>query len=161
MKIRFILSIIVASLVCSVNGLLAETYDEHQFNLLSSIASEIDQVTQANFNRGGSIASLGDQNTRSRVAANAKSVKFHANTVSITFVGGFAFHVADYFGTYGNSRIVTCLDGDMIGHQGISDNGIRRIESTNVEWYNNYFIHYYPSGKVISYENSQIAEFYQ
>lgn len=101
-----------------------------------------------------------DQNSSNKkVAKKVNGIKIYATSVSITVISGYSFHVADYYGPYGNSRIVTCLDGDMRGQQGIADNGVLQIESTNVKWYNDYFIHYYPAGQVTSYPNKQTCEF--
>jgi len=92
--------------------------------------------------------------------ASKKTQKFYANVVAINVLNGYTFHVADYYGPYGNSRIVTCLNGEMRGLQGIADNGVITIESTDVTWHKDYFVHRYPYGKVTSYPNSQVLEIY-
>lgn len=89
-----------------------------------------------------------------------KKIIVYANVVSISVINGYTFHVADYYGPYGHSRAVTCLDGAMKGYQGVADNGIQTAESWAVEWHKNYFVHYYPKAKVISYPNTQFFEFY-
>lgn len=86
------------------------------------------------------------------------NVKAIANSVSITSLNGFTYHVADYYGAYGHSRIVTCLDGSMRGHQSVADNGVIGIESNDVEWHQGYFVHRYPKAKVYSYPNKQMFE---
>lgn len=91
--------------------------------------------------------------------SSKKSQKFETYSVVITNIDGYIFHVANYYGSYGNSRVITCLNGEMRGLQGISDNGVQMAESTDVVWHNDYFVHRYPRGKVISYSNRQILEF--
>ncbi len=86
-----------------------------------------------------------------------KGQTFVAYVVEVCFSGGFSFHVADYSD---GTRIVTCLDGPMLGHQGIAFNGVQIGGSTKVTWFANYFVHSYPTGKVVSYENKQIIEIY-
>lgn len=90
--------------------------------------------------------------------APKKIQKHHANSVSINVLNGFTFHVADYYGYYGTSRVVTCLDGEMKGNQAIGDNGIVQAESNDVTWHKGYFVHRYPYGKVTSFPNSQTLE---
>lgn len=138
--------------------------DDDQLKLLRSITSgvtDVDEQRVCDFS-GDLTNQLSFDNVSGAVdrsSVQAKSVKFYSSSVFITVKGGFTFHVADYYGPYGTSRIVTCLDGNMIGHQGISDNGILQIESTNVIWYKDYFVHFYPAGHVTSYANKQICEF--
>lgn len=93
-----------------------------------------------------------------KTRAAKKVQKTHANSVVINVSNGYTFHVADYYGYYGNSRVVTCLNGAMKGHQGIADNGIVLAESNDVTWHKGYFVHRYPNGKITSYPNSQTAE---
>lgn len=87
--------------------------------------------------------------------------KFETRSVVINKMEGYTFHIADYFGQWGNSRIVTCLDGELRGLQGIADNGVIMAQSTDVTWHKNYFVHRYPKGKVTSYPNKQTCEFRQ
>lgn len=99
------------------------------------------------------------QNLSEDTARGTKKVqKIHADLVSINSLNGYTFHVADYYGNFGNSRVVTCLDGDMKGYQGVADNGILQIESNDVKWHKGYFVHKYPNAKVISYPKSQTLE---
>jgi hypothetical protein len=162
MKIFTIMILCVLSLSSTVQGV-----DTEQLNLLNNITSGIAETDiQGGCDKCGDLCiqlSVPNHNVLAKAPKKAlavQAVKIHANSVSITVLNGYTFHVADYYGPYGNSRIVTCLDGDMQGHQGIADNGILRIESTNFEWYKDYFVHYYPAGKVVSYANKQTAEFY-
>ena len=87
-------------------------------------------------------------------------LRVEAYSVAVNVLYGYTFHVADY---YDGTRVVTCLDGDMKGYQGIGVNGIKQAESTNVEWHKKYFVHYYVEDdmdfKIISYPTSQVAEF--
>lgn len=82
--------------------------------------------------------------------------KMVANSVSITVLDGFTFHIADYYGHYGHSRIITCLDGNMRGYQEIADNGVSGIGSSEVKWHKGYFVHNYPNAKIYSYPDKQI-----
>ena len=86
-----------------------------------------------------------------------KSVIYAAYSVSIVNSGGFLFHVADY---RDGSRVVTCLDGGMRGYQSVYLNGRQVNSSSNVTWYQNYFVHYYQGGKIHSYVDRQITEIY-
>jgi hypothetical protein len=86
-----------------------------------------------------------------------KSIYFNAASVNIQKMNGYHFHVADY--TDG-TRIVTSLDGEIKGMQVVGYNGKLVVSSSNVEWQNNNFTHYYPAGKVISYPNQQILIVY-
>lgn len=86
-----------------------------------------------------------------------KSVFYEAYAVWIQNLNGYNFHIADY---WDGTRVVTCLDGGMVGLQAISVNGIKMVESTNVKWYNNRFVHRYPAGKVTSYSYKQTSEVY-
>lgn len=91
--------------------------------------------------------------------SSIKSQKIETYAVVINIIDGYTFHIADYYGYYGHSRVVTCLDGAMRGRQGISDNGILMVESTDVKWHKDYFEHTYPAGKVYTYTNKQVMEF--
>lgn len=143
---------LIFSLLCIVSFNL---HGLDQSALLENVALNADTELQ-NDNINGDLAlRLSSQVT----AKGAKSVKYYANTVNIIVNGGFTFHVGDYYGSYGHSRIVTCLDGDMVGYQGISDNGVVVISSNAVKWHKGYFVHTYPGGKVTSYPNKQICEF--
>jgi hypothetical protein len=82
--------------------------------------------------------------------------KFDASYVRIETNNGYKFHVADYSG---GNRIVTCLNGEMMGYQGIAYNGVQFAESTIVEWHSKHFVHYYTDGEVISYPAKQTAKF--
>lgn len=84
-----------------------------------------------------------------------RAVYYETQNVSIQNKGGYNFHIADY---YDGSRVVTCLDGELRGLQGIAINGVKVVESTNVEWYKNYFVHRYPNGSIHSYPNKQVAQ---
>ena len=83
------------------------------------------------------------------------SLRYETQLVSILNYDGFNFHVADYFD---GTRIVTCLDGDLKGLQGIAVNGVKVVECNNVEWYKTHFLHHYPTGVIYSYASKQIVE---
>lgn len=93
---------------------------------------------------------------RTKSIRQKKSLKFEANSVVINALNGCTFHVADYYGDFGHSRVVTCLEGELRGLQAIADNGVFAVESTNVEWFHGYFVHHYPHAIVYSYQNKQI-----
>jgi hypothetical protein len=147
-----------ANVFCDANVNIG---DMHQFELLSNITSEINKVIPNDFKMFESISSFVFQNIQARKSENVEKVKLHSNYVSIISLDGCAFHVAEYSGVYGKYCVITFLNGDFVGHQVIAENGVLRAKSTNVEWYDNYFIHYYTDGVVISYENSQIILIYQ
>jgi hypothetical protein len=88
----------------------------------------------------------------------SSSKKMETYSIMIHNIEGYTFHIADYYGYWGNSRVVTCLDGGLRGLQGISDNGILMVQSTDVKWHKNYFEHKYPAAKVYSYSNKQVFE---
>lgn len=88
-----------------------------------------------------------------------KSKKVETYAVFITVVEGYTFHVADYYGPLGHSRVVSCLDGDMKGEQIIVDNDVLTGSSSNVKWHKKYFSHKYANGKIYSYPNKQIISF--
>ena len=69
-----------------------------------------------------------------------KSLISETFAVSVQYLSGYLFHVADYFD---GTRVVTCLDGPLVGLQGISINGVQIAESYDVTWLSNYFVHYY------------------
>lgn len=60
--------------------------------------------------------------------------------------------------------VVTCIKGKKKGQQRMifegKDAEQKIIESTNVEWRNDYFTHYYLDGKVETYRNMQIIQLY-
>lgn len=120
------------------------------------------EVVCRGYSNEGLAYKLGAEKLSEDTASNSRAVKkvqkFNANTVEISILGGFTFHVADYYGYYGNTRVVTCLDGDMQGHQAIADNGILQAESNDVTWHKGYFIHRYPYGRVTSFPKSQAIE---
>jgi hypothetical protein len=84
-------------------------------------------------------------------------VKAEAYLVQQIYSGGYNFHTADY---YDGTRVVTCLDGDLKGYQGVSVNGVLQTEGFGAEWHNGYFIHYYERGKITSYPKKQTIELY-
>lgn len=90
--------------------------------------------------------------------SSQKTQKAETYAVSITVINGFTFHVADYYGDWGNSRVVTALDGELRGRQEIADNGIIMAASTNVIWHKDFFEHTYPAGKVYTYQNKQVLK---
>lgn len=90
-------------------------------------------------------------------AFQSKSLYFETYVVYIQSYGGYTFHVADYLD---GTRVVTCLDGPLMGLQGISVNGIKIGESNDVIYYPTFFVHFYPGGKIYSYLNKQIFEIY-
>lgn len=89
--------------------------------------------------------------------AVAKSTLYNAYSVSIQDSQGYLFHVADY---YDGTRVVTCLNGPLLGLQGVSFKGVKIVESTDVIWFSDYFVHYYPTIIVNSYANQQIIKLY-
>lgn len=90
--------------------------------------------------------------------AASKKAQYETYAVSINVVSGYRFHIADYYGTYGSSRVITALDGELRGRQEIADNGIVMAASTQVRWHKDYFVHTYPRGKVYTYLNKQVLE---
>lgn len=86
-----------------------------------------------------------------------KAVIIETYFVTHVQLGGYEFHIADY---KDGTKIVTCLDGSLRGTQGISYRGQLQIESRNVSWFGNYFVHYYPGGTVTSFADRQISELY-
>lgn len=92
--------------------------------------------------------------THNAVAGSSQHVETY--NVGVATEGGFKFHV----GVYGNGvTVVTCLDGPLVGCQGVYINGVIIAESCNAQWYSNYFVHYYVDGKVYTYANKQVIEF--
>ncbi len=81
--------------------------------------------------------------------------KTHA--IRIVIHGGYNFHVADY---PDGTCVVSCLDGPEKGLQGIAFRGDMIAETRNVEWHECYFVHFYPAGKITSYQHKQVAEVY-
>lgn len=100
---------------------------------------------------------LGSQLEEKSVSKNLKALIVETYFVSHVHLGGYEFHVADY---KDGTKIVTCLDGSMRGLQGISYRGLLRIESRNVRWCGDYFVHFYPGGTVTSFSDRQISELY-
>lgn len=141
---------LIFSLLCLVSFNL---YGYDQAMLLESVS--LDTEIQGDSDAGDLSSRLYSEVT----AKSAKSIKYYANVVNTVVNGGYTFHVADYYGAYGHSRIVTCLDGGMKGEQGIADNGVLVITSNKVKWHKGYFVHTYPAGKVTSYPNAQTCEF--
>lgn len=92
-----------------------------------------------------------------RHAALQSSLYFETYAVLTLIIDGYSFHIADY---YDGTRVVTCLNGPLMGLQTVSFNGTKLVESTNVHWYADYCIHYYQTGKIYSYNNRQIIEVY-
>lgn len=97
---------------------------------------------------------LGEDNT----SLHQKKIKVETYSVMINTIDGYTFHVADYYGQFGHSRVITCLDGALRGLQGIADNGVLMVQSTDVKWHKNYFEHKYPAAKIYSYSYKQIFE---
>lgn len=87
-----------------------------------------------------------------------KTQKAETYAVFVTVLEGYTFHVADYYGSWGNSRVVTALDGQMRGRQEIADNGVVMAASTDVKWHNDYFEHTYPAGKIYTYKDKQVLK---
>lgn len=83
--------------------------------------------------------------------------KFETSAVSICTINGVKYHIADYSDT---TRVVTALDGDLRGYQGVSVGGVKTAESIKVNWFNDHFTHTYVSGKITSYDNRQVIEHY-
>ena len=82
---------------------------------------------------------------------------FTTKNVWIETVKGYRFHVA----TYGEGTVVvTALNGSMEGCQGVGVNGIKIAESTAWEIHKGYFVHYYETGKIISYPKKQTLKYY-
>ena len=80
---------------------------------------------------------------------------FESYSVEIKTLGGFSFHIADY---PDGARVVTCLDGKMKGYQALYVNGIQIMDSWDVTWYSNYFIHKYVGGCVYSCAYKQVIQ---
>lgn len=85
----------------------------------------------------------------------SKYQKFESHNVQQVLYYDGSYHIADYVD---GTRVVTCLDGDHKGLQGISFNGVIKAESRDVKWKKGYFIHTYPGGTITSYPNKQISE---
>lgn len=83
--------------------------------------------------------------------------RYETSQVATYLINGLKFHIADYSDT---TRVVTALDGEKAGYQGVSVGGIKTAESTKVDWQKNYFIHNYASGRIFSYPDKQIIEHY-
>jgi hypothetical protein len=92
---------------------------------------------------------------KSQLINSIKSKFYETYNVSVINYGGYNFHVAIY---PDSTRVITCLDGEMRGYQGVAINGAQIAESFDVQWYNDHFVHRYPNGKIYSYSNKQIAE---
>jgi hypothetical protein len=122
---------------------------------LSNVCSKNISLNEHSFDEGLSYQLLSQDDE----TEHSKGIKVETHCVMINVIDGFAFHVADYFGHYGHSRAVTCLDGPLRGLQNIADNGILMIQSTDVKWHKNYFEHTYPGAKIYSYSNKQVCEF--
>lgn len=92
-----------------------------------------------------------------RAGVQCQRVKASMTTyiVQQVYYGGYNFHIADY---PDGTRVVTCLDGDMKGVQGIAENGMQMGGSSNVQWHKGYFVHFYPAGTITSYPNMQVAD---
>lgn len=92
------------------------------------------------------------------VSMAAKASKYYETyNVRIQTANGYNFHVADYSD---GTRVVTCLDGEMRGLQGVAINGVVTSESYNVTWYSNYFTHRHTGGTVTSWVNRQVIQLY-
>ncbi len=96
-----------------------------------------------------------DASNAEHLVKGAKKAYFETYAAGVVVLGGYLWHVADY---YDGTRVVTALDGGMRGYQGVSVYGIQTAESVNVEWHKDYFVHRYPTGKIYSYPNRQIIE---
>jgi hypothetical protein len=99
------------------------------------------------------------QSSQKAEGAIAKSVKakIETSSISISKRNGCHYHVADY--RQGDILVVTCLDGNMKGHQVMYINGVATAQSSNVKWHSKYhFVHKYPDAQVTSYEHKQIVE---
>jgi hypothetical protein len=90
-------------------------------------------------------------------SAVEKSLFYTAYSVSIQNLHGHLYHVADY---YDGTKVITCLTGEHKGLQGVAVNGKTIVTTVNVIWFNNYFVHYYPTGKISSDANQQVIEVY-
>lgn len=110
--------------------------------------------------KGGNFVEAGVERSEELVSKNiVKYVKYYANTFFTTQINGYNFHVADYYGVYGNSRIITCLDGPLVGYQAIADNGVIVVETTSVIYYGDRSVHFYPSAKVTTSPYVQYIQF--
>jgi hypothetical protein len=89
---------------------------------------------------------------QSKVSA---SRRIEAYAVATIVNQAFTYHIADY---YNGIQIITCLDGELKGLQVIAVDGYIKKNSDNVDWFDDYFIHYYTDGTVYSYPNKQIME---
>jgi hypothetical protein len=70
---------------------------------------------------------------------------------------GYKFHKALY---PDGTMIVTCLNGEMQGLQGVKAGEVY-LESTTFEWTNEVITHYYPCGIVKSFPNAQSLEVFE
>lgn len=164
---------IIALVFASISSLQGQVFESIQEKALEKLlcvrnvnASEVPDISSPNIclteqvtDKNLSYQMLNGVNaaliqSKSKKASN----KMETHSVMVNNIDGYIFHVADYYGVWGNSRVVTCLNGDMRGLQGIADNGILMVESTDVKWHKNYFEHNYPAAKTYSYPNKQIFE---
>ena len=87
--------------------------------------------------------------------AKSLSEKITTYDVKVIKQGEFTYHTALYPNGVG---IGTCLNGPKKGTQIITLYGTIMMQSSNVEWCNTHFVHFYEHSIVTSYNNKQIIE---
>lgn len=102
--------------------------------------------------------SIDDQIVDSQIEGlTAKDLVFQTYNVYINTSSGYKFHIADY---YDGSRVVTCLNGPLVGKQAVGAGGVILIESTTVQWYSDGFTHWYPTGVIYTFIEKQVMKVY-
>jgi len=85
------------------------------------------------------------------------SQRFETYQVQKNYFEGVNYHNAYYAD---GTLIITTLDGQYKGLQGIWYNGNCLASSLSIQWTKDGFVHTYPAGRVTSYANRQISELY-
>jgi hypothetical protein len=86
-----------------------------------------------------------------RVAAKAYSFHVDTYTISYEIHHGVLYHMAWYI----DGCVMTALDGPQMGKQVVFRNGRALAISYDADFYDGYFLHYYPKGIIYSYGNYQ------
>jgi hypothetical protein len=131
-------------------------FSNHAEELIQNVREE-GLVNQTDENSGKLSQLLSSQDVQRSVRKSQASIKVETSMIFITELNGYNLHVADY---YDGTRVITVLNGDLIGYQEVSVNGIPMNTSTDIKWHKRYFVHYYSSGKISTYEHKQILEVY-
>jgi hypothetical protein len=172
----FILSLLLLTMICEgsfqeevVKNVLLEVSSNSQFSTkecsddcwlynfpeVSPYIEDVEEHENLEVDNVFSRATLSTDSEEGSDDLKVKGSSVTTHAASVVAFGGYLFHVADYT----DSRIVTCLDGGMIGCQTVFINGVEISRSYNVTWYNNYFVHKHSWGTIYSYPNKQVAKF--